>query len=149
MMALLWSLLGILSGGFIALQAPLNAALARGLGLPVVAAATSFVAGSVALVVIAWAVCQAQGVSISWQAPPFWLYVGGGLLGAAYVTSVIVLTPRLGTAATMAFIVTGQLLAGLLIDRMGAFGFVARELSLGRISGAILLIAGALLIRIS
>jgi transporter family-2 protein len=149
MMGLLWSLLGILSGAFIALQAPINAALARGLGLPVAAAAASFVAGGVVLVLIALAVCQAQGVALTWREVPPWMYVAGGFLGAAYVTSVIVLTPRLGTAATMAFIVTGQLLAGLLIDRLGAFGFVARELSLGRITGAILLIAGALLIRIS
>ncbi len=47
MMGLLWSLLGIVSGTFIALQAPINAALAAGLGLPVAAAAASFVAGGV------------------------------------------------------------------------------------------------------
>lgn len=149
MMGLVWSLLGILSGAFIALQAPINAALARGLGLPVAAAAASFLAGSVLLVAIALAICQAQGVSISWRAPPMWMFAGGGILGAAYVMSVIVLTPKLGTAATMAFSVAGQLLAGLLIDHVGAFGFVARELSFGRVSGAILLIAGALLIRVT
>ncbi len=149
MMGLVWSLLGIASGAFIALQAPINAALARGLGAPVAAAAASFLAGGVVLVAIALAVYQVQGLSLTWRDVPPWMFVAGGLLGAAYVMSVIILTPRLGTAATMAFIVTGQLLAGLLIDRAGAFGFVARELSLGRISGAILLIAGALLIRIT
>lgn len=149
MMGLLWSLLGIVSGGLIALQAPINAALARGLGLPVAAATASFLAGSVVLVAITLVVCQTQGIALTWREVPPWLFVAGGLLGAAYVTSVILLTPRLGTATTMTFIVTGQLLAGLLLDRVGAFGFVARELSFGRISGAILLIAGALLIRIS
>jgi transporter family-2 protein len=149
MIGLVWSLLGILSGGFIALQAPINAALARGLGLPVAAAAASFLAGSVLLVAIAFGICQAQGLTLAWREPPLWMYLAGGILGAVYVTSVIVLTPRLGTAATMAFIVTGQLLAGLLIDHVGAFGFVARELSVGRVSGAILLIAGALLMRVT
>jgi bacterial/archaeal transporter family-2 protein len=149
MMGLVWSLLGILSGGFIALQAPINAALARGLGLPAAAAAASFLAGSVLLVAIAFGICQTQGTTLAWRDPPLWMYLAGGILGAVYVTSVIVLTPRLGTAATMAFIVTGQLLAGLLIDHVGAFGFVARELSFGRVSGAILLIAGALLIRVT
>ncbi len=33
----------------------------------------------------------------------------------------IVLTPKLGTAATMAFIVAGQLLAGMVLDRIGRF----------------------------
>jgi transporter family-2 protein len=149
MMGLVWSVLGVVSGMLIALQAPLNAGLGRALGLPVVAAAVSFVAGTIALVAVALATSQAQGVTPAWGAPSWLLYIGGGLLGAAYVTSVIVLTPRLGTAATMAFIVTGQLLAGLVLDHFGAFGFAAREISIGRVSGAVLLVAGALLIRIS
>jgi bacterial/archaeal transporter family-2 protein len=147
MMALVWSLLGIASGTLIALQAPINAALGRTLGMPVAAAAASFVAGSVVFVAIALALSQAQGVSIAWRVPPLWMLLGGGLLGAAYVTSVIVLTPKLGTAATMAFIVAGQLLAGLLLDHLGAFDLAVREITLGRASGAVLLLAGALLIR--
>jgi bacterial/archaeal transporter family-2 protein len=147
MMPFLWSLLGILSGTLIALQAPINAALGRALGQSVAAAAASFVAGSVVLVVLSLALVQLQGTTIAWRAPPFWMLVGGGLLGAAYVTFVIILTPKLGTAATMALIVAGQLLAGLLLDRVGAFDMVVRELTLGRISGAVLLLAGALLIR--
>jgi transporter family-2 protein len=148
MMGLVWSLLGILSGAFIALQAPINAALARGLGLPVAAAAASFLAGSVLLVAISLAVCQAQGISLAWRAPPMWMLVAGGILGAAYVTSVIVLTPKLGTAATMAFIVTGQLLAGLVLDHMGLFGSLEHEITPGRMVGAVLLVLGALLIRV-
>lgn len=148
-MALLWSLLGVLAGAFLAVQAPINAALSRALGLPFAAAALSFVAGSVPLLLIAWSTSQAQGVPIAWRDPPLWMLVGGGLLGAAYVICAILLTPRLGTAATMAFVVSGQLMGGLVLDQMGAFGFAARELSLGRVSGAVLLVAGALLIRIS
>jgi transporter family-2 protein len=149
MMGLVWSLLGILSGTFIALQAPINAALSRGLGgVPFAAAAVSFVAGTVALVAVSWLVFKTQGVPISWSGPPLWTYVAGGCLGAAYVTSVIVLTPKLGTAATMAFIVSGQLLAGMLLDHTGAFNLAVREISLGRASGAVLLLAGALLIRL-
>lgn len=148
MTGFLWSLFGILSGTLIAFQGPINALLSRTLGHPVVAATASFLAGSVALVAISFAICQAQGVSIAWRAPPLWMYLSGGLLGAAFVTSLIVLTPRLGTAATMAFIVTGQLLAGMLLDHAGALGLAVREISFGRVSGAVLLLAGALLIRL-
>jgi len=146
-MDIAWALLGILAGMLIALQGPINAQLAQGLGMPLAAAAASFIAGSVALVVLAAIATQVQGISIAWRAPPWWMFVAGGCLGAAYVTSAIVLTPRLGTAATMALIVAGQLTAGLLIDRMGWFGLAVRELSIGRVGGAILLLAGALLIR--
>jgi transporter family-2 protein len=47
----------------------------------------------------------------------------------------------------MAFIVTGQLLAGMIIDRLGLLGVAVREMSLGRVAGAALLVAGAVLIR--
>ena len=49
----------------------------------------------------------------------------------------------------MAFAVTGQLLAGMLIDRIGFLGLAVREISLGRVAGAVLLLAGALLIRLT
>ncbi len=146
-MDIAWALLGILAGMLIALQGPINAQLAHGLGMPLAAAAASFVAGSVALVVLAAIATQLQGISIAWRVPPWWMFVAGGCLGAAYVTSAIILTPRLGTAATMALIVAGQLTAGLLIDRMGWFDLAVRELSIGRVGGAVLLLAGALLIR--
>ena len=146
-MDIAWALLGILAGMLIALQGPINAQLAQGLGMPLAAAAASFIAGSVALVVLAAIATQVQGISIAWRVPPWWMFVVGGCLGAAYVTSAIILTPRLGTAATMALIVAGQLTAGLLIDRMGWFDLAVRELSIGRVGGAVLLLAGALLIR--
>lgn len=147
MMGLLWPLLGILAGGFIALQAPINAGLSRGVGFPVAAAAASFVAGTVVLVALAFLMSRMQSAPINWSGPPLWMFFAGGCLGAAYVVSIIILTPKLGTAATMAFVVAGQLLAGLALDHMGAFDLAVREISFGRVAGAILLFAGALLIR--
>ena len=147
-MGIVWSLVGILAGALIALQGPINAQLARGLGMPVAAAAASFVAGSVVLVLITLVLSQAQGITIAWRVPPLWMFLAGGCLGAIFVTCALILTPKLGAAATMAFIVAGQLLAGLLLDRLGYFDLAVRELTLGRVGGAILLLAGALLIRL-
>ena len=78
---------------------------------------------------------------------PLTIILGGGLLGALYVTSNTVLTPRLGVAAVMALGICGQLLAGLLLDRFGLFGLVERELTPGRVSGALMVLAGALMVR--
>jgi transporter family-2 protein len=89
-----------------------------------------------------------NGTAIAWHVPPLWMFVTGGCLGAAFVTCALILTPKLGAAATMAFIVTGQLLAGLLLDRMGYFDLAVRELTLGRVAGAVLLVVGALMIRL-
>lgn len=148
MAGVLWSLLGVLAGAFIAIQAPVNAQLARGLGVPVAAAAISFLAGAIVLAVVTLVTTRVQGLIIDWKAPAPWLFVAGGALGAVYVTSSVLLTPRIGAAALMAFLVAGQLVAGMLIDRGGYLGVAVREISMGRIAGAMLLLVGALMIRI-
>lgn len=148
MAGLLWSLLGILSGAFIAIQAPINSQLAKGLGLPIAAAAFSFLSGAVVLGVLSIAFTRLQGISLDWRAPAPWLFVAGGCLGGAYVTISTLLVPRIGAAALMAFLVAGQLLAGMLLDRIGFLGMTVREISLGRVAGAAMLLAGALLVRL-
>jgi transporter family-2 protein len=145
---LLWALLGVVAGACIAVQGPINAQLARGLGLPIAAAAISFLSGAIILSILSAAMSQAQQVSIDWRAPPLWTFIAGGLLGAVYVTSAVLLVPRIGAAALMAFAVAGQLLAGILLDRIGFLGMVVRELSVGRIAGALLLVIGVVLVRL-
>lgn len=149
MMGVVWSLLGILSGAFIAIQAPINSQLARGLGLPVAAAAFSFLSGAIVLGVISVVVVRLQGISLDWKAPAPWLFIAGGLLGGTYVTLSTLLIPRIGAAALMAFLVAGQLLAGVALDRVGFLGMAVREISFGRVAGAALLLAGALLVRLT
>ena len=149
MMGLFWSLLGIASGAFIAVQAPINSQLARGLGLPVAAAAFSFLSGAIVLGLATLVVTRGQGVALDWKAPAPWLFVAGGVLGGAYVTISTILIPRIGAAALMAFLVAGQLLAGMLLDRIGFLGMAVREISVGRVVGALLLMAGALLVRLT
>lgn len=148
MTGVLWPLVGILAGAFAATQAPINAELSRGLGLPVAAATASFVSGAIILAMITATISQVQGVPPDWRAPAPWLFVAGGVLGAAFVTGGIILIPRMGAAATMAFIVAGQLMAGMLLDRIGFMGMAVREITLGRVGGAVLLLVGALLIRL-
>ncbi|MBN9044611.1 MAG: DMT family transporter [Rhizobiales bacterium] len=144
---MLWTLFGILSGACIAIQAPINAALSRGLGSPVTAAAISFLAGAIILAIVATATAKLTGATPAFSVPPLWLYAAGGFLGCFYVTTSILLTPRIGAAAVMGLAVAGQLTAGLLADRFGFMGVAVREITAGRIAGAALLLTGALMIR--
>ncbi|MFC5385580.1 DMT family transporter [Aquamicrobium segne] len=147
MAGVFWGLLGIVAGAFVAIQVPINAELARGLGSPLAAAAISFFSGALMLSALTFLVIRFQGVSIAWREPELWLFVVGGMLGAVYVTTSILLIPRIGAAALIAFLITGQLVAGMLIDRIGFLGVAMREISLGRLAGACLLIVGAVMVR--
>ncbi len=144
----LWALVGILAGACIATQAPINAQLGRALEVPIAAAGVSFVAGAIVLWAIAFLYSGATGIAIKFGAPQPWMFVAGGLLGAVYVFSNIMLTPMIGAAAVMGLSVAGQLIAGLALDRVGFMGMAVREITMGRLAGAVLLIAGALMIRL-
>jgi len=139
--------LGIIAGATLGTQAAINAMVSRAFGSPIIAAAISFGTGALFLLVIAFAVMRLQGVPAAWRDLPGWSFVTGGALGVVYLTTVIFLTPRIGAAATMGFVIAGQLLAGLAIDSFGFFGLSSIALAPSRILGAGLLLGGALILR--
>lgn len=148
METVLWALMGVIAGACIAAQAPINASLGRALEVPVAAAAVSFLAGGVVLWALAFIFSHLNSTPINFGAPAPWTFVAGGLLGAFYVFSNITLTPIMGAAAVMALSVTGQLVGGLLLDKIGFMGMAVREISMGRLAGAVLLVVGAVMIRV-
>jgi len=83
------------------------------------------------------------GFATAWHAPKwFWI---GGMLGTFIVLSIVIAAPRIGTFATVALIIAGQLTFGTIIDRFGLFGLQQVPLTPYRIAGIILLAVGALL----
>jgi transporter family-2 protein len=145
-MALLLVLFALVAGVVLPVQAGVNSALARHLGRPDWAAAASFAVGFAGLLL--WTVASARAAPALPQLSrvPGWAWTGG-LLGAFYVTAVILVTPRLGLVVTLALSVAGQLVAALVLDRVGAFGLDPRPITPSRLLGASMLVAAVLLIR--
>lgn len=75
---------------------------------------------------------------------PRWMLLGG-LLGGFIVLSVTIAGPRIGTTATVALLIAGQLVAATAIDRLGWFGFERVGLTPIRVTGIVLLVVGAAL----
>ncbi|MNT74100.1 hypothetical protein D3C72_2128810 [compost metagenome] len=59
----------------------------------------------------------------------------------------LVLLPKLGASGFMALALAGQVVASMLLDHFGWFGLVERHVSLPKVLGALLLIAGVVLIQ--
>ena len=59
----------------------------------------------------------------------------------------IVLLPSLGATTLIALVVAGQMAAAITLDHFGAFGLVQHPISISRLVGAALLIAGVILIK--
>ena len=76
---------------------------------------------------------------------PWWYWIGGGGMGVVVVLTITVVTPRIGTAATIGLLIAGQLAMGVVIDSYGLFGVDKVALSWPRILGVLLLAAGAVL----
>lgn len=113
-----------LSGRRPALPAPFDAAWAP--------AAVALVSGALLAVVI-------QGLPAG--------YLVTGLLAAPYIASAAFLAPKLGVGLFMAAVITGQLLAGVAFDHVGAFGATPRPIDVPRVLGVIALLIGVILIR--
>jgi bacterial/archaeal transporter family-2 protein len=75
---------------------------------------------------------------------PVWLWTGG-LFGMFIVLTVTFTPPRIGTAATVALLIAGQLVTAAAIDRFGWFGQEAIPLAWPRVLGLALLAVGAAL----
>ena len=136
----------LFAGACLATQVGVNATLARWSGSPVTAAAISFAVGTVALVLYS-AVARVPMPPLGRGPGPAWWAWGGGLLGGFYVAMMVLAAPRLGAATTIALVVAGQMTTSIALDHMGAFGFPARPVTVGRLAGGALIVAGVVLLR--
>ncbi|HKJ36534.1 MAG TPA: DMT family transporter [Solirubrobacterales bacterium] len=130
-------------GGLIAMQPAINSGLSRETGsLP--AALVSFIVGTIALAVIVGLSGQLGNVRFAFDAAP--VYLLGGLLGALYVTMALIAVREIGAGGVAAATITGQLTFSLIIDRLGILGLRETEITVDRLLGVALLLAGTWLI---
>jgi bacterial/archaeal transporter family-2 protein len=130
------------AGALVALQPSVNARLAQKIGL-VESSTVSFLVGTIFLFLLA--VFFGRG-SFRGLIQASWWELTGGLMGAFFVFTVILVVPRLGTGSVMAVAIAGQLLTALLLDHFQLFGFRSIPLNGVRISGAVLMLLGTWLI---
>lgn len=134
----------VVAGGLVALQAPINSNLGKSVGT-FAAASVSFAIGLAVLVAITLVAGGGFG-DVSKAGDLRWYYLTGGVLGAAYVTTVLLSVRELGAGGVTAATIAGQLTMSVFIDRAGVLGLEERGLTAQRVIGIALLAAGTLLI---
>ena len=132
------------AGGLIALQAPINSTLGRNVGT-FQGAFVSFAVGTVALAVIA-ALARGGMGQVGEARTLAWYYLSGGLLGAVYVTSVLVTVRTLGAGGVTAATIAGQLTLSVVVDHFGWLGVERQPVGPARVAGILLLVAGVALV---
>ena len=138
----------IFGGIGLTVQSAVNARLKAAVGAPVLSAVISFGVGLAALgLLLAFGILGRGRLSASlFSGNPWWMWIGG-LFGAFYVVLAIVGVPKVGSAVVVSCAVFGQIAAALVLDSFGWLGVPRAPLNLWRIAGAVLLMAGVLLIQ--
>lgn len=137
-------LLTACTGGLVALQAPINSMLGRSIGTWQ-AAFVSFAIGTAALALIASLASGGLG-QIAGLRHVSLLYLTGGLLGAAYITSVLVTVRTLGLGGVTAATIAAQLAVSVVFDHYGLLGVTRQPITVARVAGVVLLGVGTYLV---
>jgi bacterial/archaeal transporter family-2 protein len=140
-------LLAFLAGAALPIQVGLNGELAHWVGSPVRASLISVAVSTLALGMLTLVAFRGWPSLSKLSGVPWWVWLGG-LLGAFYVTGSILTGPRIGAVAFAAAVVSGQLVASVVLDNYGWVGFTEKAVTPGRIGGVILVAAGVALVRV-
>jgi transporter family-2 protein len=76
---------------------------------------------------------------------PWWGFIGG-IFGAVYILSMLLMAERLGAAVFMGVTVSAAVVTSLVMDHFGLLGFQVHEAGLGRMAGGVLMVVGLALI---
>lgn len=143
---MLYLALAFAIGCMIPLQAAINSQLRSHVGestlfasLVSFAVGTAVLAGAAALTGARWKALAGLADARAWQ-------LTGGLLGAVFVFGTTLLVPRIGAAKMVALILAGQVLVSIMMDHQGWVGLAVREVTPLRAAGAMLVVAGVVLV---
>ncbi|MEJ1236680.1 DMT family transporter [Chryseolinea sp. T2] len=142
---LIWVIIALLSGAVLPIQAGLNARLGIAAQNSAYAATISFIVGTVGLIIYILLTRQTASIPGLREAPGYlWL---GGLLGAFYVTAIVLLFPKLGPGLTFGLVVAGQMLVSIMLEHFNVLVAHPTPINYMKLLGIALVIAGVVIIR--
>ncbi len=142
---LIWVIMAFISGAFLPIQAGLNTRLGKAGESPVHASLFSFIVGAIGLVLYILLTNQ----TVSWdgvKTAPWHAWLGG-LLGAFYVTVIILAFPKLGPGLTFGLVVARQMIFSALLEHFNILVAQPHPINFMKILGIGLVIAGVVIIR--
>ena len=133
--------IGLIGGVAVGTQGPIASAMSQRVG----GASSSLIVhlgGAVASLLL---LIARRGEQFhEWRNLP-WYMLGCGAFGLVLYLSISHTIPKVGATSAITLIIVGQLLAGIVIDQIGAFDVPIRTLDGSRILAATLLLSGAYL----
>lgn len=136
-MKIVWLLAVFICGALLPLQGGLNAKLAKSIDSPIYASMICFIVGALAMAV------YVPFTKETFTMPNNLTYIlGGGLIGAVFITVSMLALPRLGMALTFGLVVAGQVIISVLLDHFSILVEEVHPINIWRALGMLLIIAG-------
>jgi transporter family-2 protein len=137
---------GLIGGIAVGLQVPMSGALSARLGP--LGSSMIIHAGGAILSAVLLVVASVFGRGVNWREIDHMPkpYLLAGVLGVVLYLTLAYTLPRVGVTVSIALLILAQLVVGLIFDHFGLMGLPQHALSLPRLLGAGLLVAGAWLV---
>lgn len=137
-------LVAILVGGFIPLQTSVNTMLGSYMKTPLIATFFNFFVGLILISGIILVFYRNQIPSIQELKQVPWYGFVGGSMGVLFVSTIVILTPKIGVTNMLAGALAGQLILSVFFDHFGWFGMPQHPISVQRVLGIAFLILGVI-----
>ncbi len=135
-------LVGMVGGVAVGVQSPIAGAMGQRVG----GTASSFIIHVSGMILSGIFLFARGGEKIrEWHTLP-WYMLGAGIFGLILYQTINITLPRLGSTMMIALIISGQLIAGVVIDHFGILGVTARHFDITRVIGVAALLFGSYLI---
>lgn len=145
---MLWLLVVLvaLAGALSPAQAGLNARLRELLGSSAEVAIVNGIVGALPLVLY----LVVRGLTVpgadAVRDTPWYVWTGG-LIGSYFIIVTLLSAERLGAALLVTVLVAGQAVGGLVLDHFGLLGYEVKPVTLWRLAGVLLVVAGVVLLQ--
>jgi transporter family-2 protein len=135
----------LIAGALQAWGPPMNNALRKALINPWLASVVSFLPIVAVLGIVFLCLPRPLPTTEAVSQMPWWAPLGG-LIGAFAVVAGLIFVGKVGAGVFAGLTITANILMSLVIDKFGLFGMETHALSVGRMAGAALMVAGIALI---
>jgi transporter family-2 protein len=137
---------GLAAGCLLGTQPSVNGFLGQNVAHPLQASLISFGSGTAILLLLSvFSGSFPPRFTTAASSLPWWSWLGGAI-GVVMVTTSLILVPKVGSLAWFAAVMTGQTIIAIVLDHYGWLGNPRSAASPLRLLGAVLLVAGVLVI---
>lgn len=131
-------------GGLVPIQSSINAHLGNFVKSPLQATLINFAGGVLLLLIILLVFYKNPFPSFAEVKQIPWYLFFGGFLGVIFVTTVVVLTPKIGITNMLAAALAGQLIVSVIVDHFGILHIPVHPITWQRGLGIAMLIGGVI-----